>query len=110
MLYCLWYLTPCIATTLDIDNVPATSHPVDATTEASVMGMNSDRFTNMDDIFAETIDTDMIETLFNSLGSGIAFSDDIISWALVPGSILSQLNALMRRGIGVQLIVYAIAW
>ncbi len=43
------------------------------------MGMNSDRFTNMDDIFAETIDTDMIETLFNSLGSGIAFSDDIIS-------------------------------
>ncbi|OAQ57546.1 monooxygenase [Purpureocillium lilacinum] len=67
------------ATTLDIDNVPATSHPVDATTEASEMGMNSDRFTSMDDIFAETIDTDMIETLFNSLGSGIAFSDDIIS-------------------------------
>ncbi|PHH93278.1 hypothetical protein CDD83_8789 [Cordyceps sp. RAO-2017] len=67
------------ATALDVDNVPATGHPVDATNEAGEMGMNADRFTNMDDFLAETIDTNMIETLFNSLGSGIAFGDDIIS-------------------------------
>lgn len=79
LLYCLLYLTWFIATTLCVDNVPATSHPVDAMNVAAETGMNADRFTNMDGIFAETIDTDMIETLFNSLGSGIAFGDDMIS-------------------------------
>lgn len=59
--------------------MPNTSHPTAPAAESGETGMNADRLTNMDDFFAETIDTDMIETLFNSLGSGIALGDDIIS-------------------------------
>ncbi|OAA53254.1 Transcription factor [Cordyceps fumosorosea ARSEF 2679] len=72
-------VTCSIVNASDIDNVPATSQPVDAANEAGELGMNGDNFTSINSTFAETIDTDMIEALFNSLGSGVGFGDDAIS-------------------------------
>lgn len=63
----------------DVDSGYAATDAVNGSQEPSDMSFNADRFNNMDGIFAETIDTDMIETLFNSLGSGIAFGDEMIS-------------------------------
>lgn len=79
VLFALWGSNVVQATAADVDSEGASNHARDATHGPNKMGINADRFMNMDDIFAETIDTDMIETLFNSLGSGVAFDEDISS-------------------------------